>query len=118
MRIRVARPSSALLGVAQPVDTRAILLSDPHGRGPPRGMRIGVARPSSDFLGVREPVDKTDAGAFPAPRTVAVSTSFSVVDSVGTAADAGGGVHGGAAGATLRRPGRGQRRGGRLCPGA
>jgi hypothetical protein len=50
----------------------------PHGRGPPRGMRIGPARPSSAFLGAREPVDKTDAGAVPAPRTVAVSTSFSV----------------------------------------
>jgi hypothetical protein len=36
------------------------------------------ARPSSAFLGAREPVDKTDAGAFPAPRTVAASTSFSV----------------------------------------
>jgi hypothetical protein len=41
-------------------------------------MRIGPAWPSSAFLGVREPVDKTDAGAVPAPRTVAVSTSFSV----------------------------------------
>src|SRR4029450_8316045 len=48
-------------------------------------MRIGGARSSSAFLGAREPVDKTDAGAFPAPRTVAVSTSFSVVDSVGPA---------------------------------
>src|SRR5215207_8932756 len=44
-----------------------------------------VARPSSAFLGAREPVDKTDAGAFPAPRTVAVSTRFSVVSSVGPA---------------------------------
>ena len=37
-----------------------------------------VARLSSALLGAAEPVDKTDAGAFPAPRTVAVSTSFSV----------------------------------------
>ena len=44
-----------------------------------------VARPSSAFLGAREPVDKTDAGAFPAPRTVAASTSFSVACSVGPA---------------------------------
>src|SRR5918993_1770702 len=44
-----------------------------------------VARPSSAFLGAREPVDKTDAGAVPAPRTVAVSTRFSVVSSVGPA---------------------------------
>src|ERR671913_696832 len=48
-------------------------------------MRIGHARPSSAFLGAREPVDKTDAGAVPAPRTVAVSTRFSVVSSVGPA---------------------------------
>jgi hypothetical protein len=48
-------------------------------------MRIGHARPSSAFLGVREPVDKTDAGAFPAPGAVAVSTRFSVVSSVGPA---------------------------------
>jgi hypothetical protein len=48
-------------------------------------MRIERARPSSAFLGAREPVDKTDAGAFPAPRTVAVRTRFSVVDSVGPA---------------------------------
>src|SRR5215217_438826 len=48
-------------------------------------MRIGSARPSSALLGATEPVDKTDAGAFPAPRTVAVSTRFSVVDSVGPA---------------------------------
>src|SRR5919197_4841889 len=44
-----------------------------------------VARPSSAFLGAREPVDKTDAGAFPAPRTVAASTRFSVACSVGPA---------------------------------
>jgi hypothetical protein len=37
-----------------------------------------AARPSSALLGATEPVDKTDAGAFPAPRTVATSTSFSV----------------------------------------
>src|SRR5215211_168450 len=67
------------------------------------------ARPSSAFLGAREPVDKTDAGAFPAPRTVAVSTRFSVVDSVGPAGrhhkHQGGGVDGGAAGSALRRVG-------------
>jgi hypothetical protein len=43
------------------------------------------ARPSSALLGASEPVDKTDAGAFPAPRTVAASTSFSVACSVGPA---------------------------------
>jgi hypothetical protein len=41
-------------------------------------MRIGSARPSSALLGAAEPVDKTDAGAFPAPPTVAVNTPFSV----------------------------------------
>src|SRR5512132_3458960 len=69
-----------------------------------------VARPSSALLGAAEPVDKTDAGAFPAPRTVAVSTSFSVACSVGPAgriAEAGGGP-GGAGGGTVRRPGCGQ----------
>src|SRR5215207_747583 len=54
MRIGRARPSSAL-GAAEPVATRAIFVSDPHGRGPPRGMRIGRARPSS-ALGAAEPV--------------------------------------------------------------
>src|SRR5215211_8281071 len=76
-----------------------------------------VARPSSAFLGAREPVDKTDAGAFPAPRTVAVSTRFSVVSSVGPAGHHprdGGGVDGGAAGRALRRVGCRQGRGGGL----
>src|SRR5215211_6789483 len=76
-----------------------------------------VARPSSAFLGAAEPVDKTDAGAFPAPRTVAVSTRFSVACSVGPAGHhptARGGVDGGAAGGALRRAGCRQRRGGGL----
>src|SRR5215217_7198825 len=76
-----------------------------------------AARPSSAFLGAREPVDKTDAGAFPAPRTVAVSTRFSVVDSVGPAGRHprdGGGVDGGAGSPALRRVGCRQRRGGGL----
>src|SRR5215218_7276745 len=84
-------------------------------------MRIGSARPSSAFLGAREPVDKTDAGAFPAPRTVAVSTRFSVVDSVGPAGRHprdGGGVDGGAASPALCRVGCRQGRGGGLRAGA
>src|SRR5215218_1630091 len=79
-----------------------------------------VARPSSAFLGAREPVDKTDAGAFPAPRTVAVSTRFSVVSSVGPAGrhpNGKGGVDGGAAGRAVRRVGCRQGRGGGLCAG-
>src|SRR5918993_5945583 len=77
------------------------------------------ARPSSAFLGAREPVDKTDAGAFPAPRTVAVSTRFSVVDSVGPAGRPStrrGGVDGGAGSPALRRVGCRQGRGGGLRP--
>src|SRR6266545_3328646 len=50
--------------------------SDPHGRWPPRRMRIGHARPSSAFLGAREPVIQTDAGTFPAPRTVCCEHDF------------------------------------------
>src|SRR5512132_1701455 len=75
------------------------------------------ARPSSALLGAAEPVDKTDAGAFPAPRTVAVSTRFSVVDSVGPAGRHprdGGGVDGGAGSPALRRVGCRQGRGGGL----
>src|SRR6266542_3978943 len=39
-------------------------------------MRIGHARPSSAFLGAREPVIQTDAGTFPAPRTVCFEHDF------------------------------------------
>src|SRR5918993_5568042 len=75
------RPAETVVRTAVP----CILLIRPPWPGAATRDENRVARPSSALLGATEPVDKTDAGAFPAPRTVAVSTRFSVVDSVGPA---------------------------------